>query len=423
MKIYLDTVGCRLNQAEIEAIGRDFRAAGHEIVPSAAAADMAVVNTCTVTAEAASDSRGAVRRIARAGVGDITVTGCWATLQPKQAGELPNVQRVVENRRKDELVAEALGLPQEAFDLEPLARKPLPGLRQRTRAFIKVQDGCNNQCTFCVTTVARGANSSRNIEHVLADIRAAVHGGTKEVVLTGVHLASWGADLGMHLRDLIRAVLQDTDAARLRLSSLEPWDLDAEFFRLWQDPRLCRHLHLPLQSGCTTTLRRMARKTTPEAYRQLVEAARDAIPDVAITTDVIAGFPGETEAEFHQSLNFVENVAFAGGHAFSYSPRPGTGAARMVDQMPPQVRKERNARYREAFERATQSYRERFLGREMTVLWESTSQVDDNGWQMAGLTGNYLRVTARAPRPLWNELSPVVLETLHADGLGGRIRP
>ena len=165
MKIYLDTVGCRLNQAEIEAIGRDFRAAGHEIVPFAAAADMAVVNTCAVTAEAASDSRGAVRRIARAGVDDIAVTGCWATLQGKQAAELPNVRRVIENRRKDALVAEVLNLPQEAFDLEPLRRQPLPGLRQRTRAFIKVQDGCNNHCTFCHTLDVRDIRQLL-LEHV-----------------------------------------------------------------------------------------------------------------------------------------------------------------------------------------------------------------------------------------------------------------
>src|SRR5512143_2536311 len=170
MKIYLDTVGCRLNQAEIETMGRQFRAAGHEIVASPAAADMAVVNTCTVTSEAASDSRGAVRRAARAGVEDIVVTGCWATLQPSDAADLPNVSHVVQNSRKDHLVADVLHLPDEVFDLEPLARVPLPGLRQRTRAFIKVQDGCNNHCTFCITTVARGAGSSRRLDDVIADI-------------------------------------------------------------------------------------------------------------------------------------------------------------------------------------------------------------------------------------------------------------
>ena len=421
MKIYLDSIGCRLNQAEIETIGRQFRAAGHEIVAVASAADMAVVNTCAVTSEAASDSRGAVRRIARAGVPDIAVTGCWATLQGAQAASLPNVQRVVPNAAKDRLVVDVLQIPEEAFELEPLARSPLPGLRQRTRAFIKVQDGCDNRCTFCITTVARGEGRSRRLADVISDVHAALRGGTKEVVLTGVHLGSWGHDLGMHLSGLVAAILRETDVPRLRLSSLEPWDLDADFFRLWENPRLCRHLHLPLQSGCAATLKRMARKTTPASFRRLVEAARQVMPEAAITTDVIAGFPGEMESEFRESLDFVEEMNFAGGHAFSYSRRPGTAAARMGGQLPLQVKKERNALYRALFERCAVAYRQQFIGQEMYVLWESTTRLDDSGWQMAGLTGNYLRVVACASRAIWNEISPVKLQALQGDGLAGQI--
>ncbi len=421
MKIYLDTVGCRLNQAEIETMGRQFRAAGHEIVPSAETADLAVVNTCAVTSEAASDSRGTVRRIARAGVQDIAVTGCWATLQSKQAAELPNVRRVVHNNRKDRLVADVLELPQEPFDLEPLARVPLPGLHQRTRAFIKVQDGCNNHCTFCITTIARGESRSRRLAGVIADIQAAIEGGTKETVLTGVHLGSWGQDFGMHLRDLIRAILSETDVPRVRLSSLEPWDLDADFFSLWENPRLCRHLHLPLQSGCTASLKRMARKTTPALFESLVQSARQMMPDVAITTDVIAGFPGETDDEFGESLAFVEQMEFSGGHAFTYSARPGTGAARMPAQVSPEIRKERNARYRALFARSSLAYRQRFVGQETSVLWESMTRLDGDGWQMAGLTGNYLRVVASTPRAIWNEISPVRMQVLEDEGLRGQI--
>lgn len=421
MKVYLDTIGCRLNQSEIEAIGRQFQAAGHQIVPMAAGADMAVVNTCAVTAEAASDSRGTVRRIARAGVRDIVVTGCWATLQPRQAADLLHVQRVVLNSRKDGLVAEVLDVPPAVFELEPVARRPLPGLRKRTRAFIKVQDGCNNHCTFCITTVARGESVSRRLSDVISDIQSAVEGGAKEVVLTGVHLGSWGQDFRMHLRQLVRAILRETDVPRLRLSSLEPWDLDSDFFSLWEDLRLCRHLHLPLQSGCAATLKRMARKTTPAFFRGLVEAARQVIPDVAISTDIIAGFPGETEAEFKESLDFVQEMNFAGGHAFTYSARPGTGAARMAGQIPSDVKKRRNALYRLSLERSAEAYRRGFIGRRMQVLWESTTYLDDDGWQMAGLTGNYLRVAAAAPWPMWNEISPVVLESLQGDRLLGLI--
>ncbi len=421
MKVYLDTIGCRLNQAEIERMARQFRAAGHEIVASAAEADLAVVNTCTVTSQAAADSRSAIRRIARAGVDEIVATGCWATLAPQQARDLPAVGSVIPNERKERLVEEALNIPLSTFDLEPIAREPLPGLRQRTRAFIKVQDGCDNQCTFCITTLARGAGRSRPIGDVLSDIRSALAGGSKEIVLTGVHLGSWGQEWGMHLRQLIQAILTDTDTPRLRLSSLEPWDLDADFFRLWGDARLMPHLHLPLQSGCASTLRRMARKTSPQAFRDLVAAARQAIPDVAITTDVIAGFPGETDEEFKESLAFVREMEFAGGHAFTYSARPGTPAARMKGSVPHSVRKQRNALLRQAFVEMSAAYRQRFIGRTLPVLWEACSQVNETGWQMEGLTGNYIRVSARAPQPRWNQVDMALLLRLRGEGMQAEI--
>ncbi|MFL7868985.1 MAG: MiaB/RimO family radical SAM methylthiotransferase [Anaerolineales bacterium] len=421
MKIYLDTIGCRLNQSEIEYMARQFRAAGHEIVATADEADLAVVNTCTVTSQAAADSRGTIRRIARAGVEEIVATGCWATLQPQKAAALPNVLRVVKNPQKEVLVPKLLNLPVESFDLEPIAREPLPGLRQRTRAFIKVQDGCDNHCTFCITTIARGAGHSRPLADVIADVQSALDGGTKEVVLTGVHLGSWGQELDAHLRDLVKAILTHTDTPRLRLSSLEPWDLDADFFSLWQDERLCQHLHLPLQSGCAATLKRMARKTTPASFRDLVAAARQIMPEAAITTDVIAGFPGETDQEFAESLAFIREMDFAGGHAFTYSPRPGTAAARLGGQVRHEIRKERNALLRETFEEGAKAYRQRFVGEETSVLWESVTQMDGQGWQMEGLTGNYLRVRAVAPEPRWNHLERVKLTRQTKDGLIGEI--
>jgi threonylcarbamoyladenosine tRNA methylthiotransferase MtaB len=421
MKIYLDTIGCRLNQSEIESMARGFRAAGHEIVTSAQMADLAIVNTCAVTNEAAADSRGKIRQIARAGVEEIVATGCWATLQPQQASTLPSVFRVIPNDRKDHLVSELLNLPPESFDLEPIARKPLPGLHRRTRAFIKVQDGCDNHCTFCVTTIARGNGRSRSVAEVILDIQSALEGGAKEIVLTGVHLGSWGQDFGQHLRDLIRSILRETDAPRLRLSSLEPWDLDADFFSLWGNPRLMPHLHLPLQSGCESTLRRMARKTTPGSFRELVSAARDRMPDVAITTDVIAGFPGETDDEFAESLAFVKEMNFAGGHVFTYSARPGTGAAKMKGQVKPEVRKKRNHILHDALEESAHAYRQKFFGQTLPVLWESVSEMGEWGWQMEGLTGNYLRVNAFAPSPRWNEIDSVRLTEGDLDKIKGII--
>lgn len=421
MKVYLDTIGCRLNQSEIETMARQFRAAGYEIVPVASEADLAVVNTCSVTSQAAADSRKVIRSAARAGVDEIIATGCWATLQPEDAAKLPNVLKVVDNAHKGSLVAERLNLPPEAFDVEPIVREPLPGLRHRTRAFIKVQDGCNNHCTFCITTVARGDSRSLLMKDLLADIRSALDGGTQEIVLTGVHLGSWGQEWDMHLYDLVKAILTETDTPRLRLSSLEPWDLDPNFFSLWEDERLCQHLHLPLQSGCASTLKRMARKNTPGSFRDLVTAARNMMPDVAITTDVIAGFPGETKEEFAESLSFIMEMDFAGGHAFTYSPRPGTAATRLGGQTRHEVRKERNAVLREVFEAGAKAFRERFIGQKVSVLWESASEFNGDGWQMGGLTGNYLRVKAFAEQPLWNETSMVRIKRPDINGLEGII--
>jgi len=432
MKIYLDTVGCRLNQAEIERYARQFRAAGHTLVANPEQADMAVVNTCTVTTAAASDSRQKIRQTARAGVDDIVVTGCWSTLKPQEAATLPGVRRVVSNMEKDRLVAEALQIPVEFFELEPIEREPIPGARLRTRAFIKVQDGCDNRCTFCITTVARGAGRSLSIPEILADVHAALQdeagseGGisaAKEIVLTGVHLGSWGQDFPkpLHLKDLVQAILKETDAPRLRLSSLEPWDLDEDFFSLWEDARLCRHLHLPLQSGSKATLRRMARKTTPKSFADLVEAARNAVPGIAITTDVITGFPGESEAEFAESLAFVTEMHFAGGHVFTYSARPGTAAARMPGQVAHGTRKDRNARMRAVLAGSALQYQVGFVGEVIPVLWESATAFGSDGWTLSGLTDNYLRVNARAPRHLWNQITPVRLNEIEGDHLRGSI--
>jgi threonylcarbamoyladenosine tRNA methylthiotransferase MtaB len=421
MKIYLDTIGCRLNQSEIETMARQFRAAGHEIVATAESADMAVVNTCAVTNDAASVSRGKIRQIARAGVEEIIATGCWSTIQPQKAQDLPNVLRVVTNDRKDHLVAEVLNLQPETFDLEPITREPLPGLHRRTRAFIKVQDGCDNQCTFCLTTVARGEGRSRTVAEVILDIQSALDGDTKEVVLTGVHLGSWGYDFHSNLTELIKAILRETDIPRLRLSSLEPWDLSPDFFSLWTDSRLMPHLHLPLQSGSEATLKRMRRNTTPQAFCELVSTAREAIPNIAITTDIIAGFPGETEEEFAETLDFVREMDFAGGHVFTYSSRPGTGAARMKGQVRHQLRKKRNHILQEVIAESAKSYREKFVGQNASVLWESTSEMGEQGWLMEGYAENYLRVNAFAPSARWNETDEVSIMEVDGDRMKGVI--
>jgi threonylcarbamoyladenosine tRNA methylthiotransferase MtaB len=423
MNVFVDSIGCRLNQSEIEKIASQFRAAGHTVVDTPAQAEIVVVNTCTVTTQAASDSRQKIRQASKAGLAQIVVTGCWATLEKEAAAALPGVNWVVPNTQKKDLVSRVLNLDIDEMDQEPLARQPLPGIHQRTRAFIKTQDGCDNHCTFCITRIARGAGRSQTESEVLADIQAALSGSAKEIVLTGVHLGSWGQDFDpcLHLKDLVGAILKKSTPRRLRLSSLEPWDLNAEFFSLWNDPRMCRHLHLPLQSGSEATLRRMARKVTPKSFATLVDLARQTSPEMAITTDVIVGFPGETDAEFSQSLEFVRQMEFAGGHVFSYSARPGTPAARYSDPVPSKIQKERSAEMRAAFSESASRFKQRFIGQPMKVLWESASSFGPLGWQMEGLTDNYLRVTANFPEKRWNELDTVRIEKVTSDGLSGSI--
>ncbi len=436
MKIFLDSIGCRLNQAEIERIAHQFRAAGHEIVGEADKADLAVVNTCTVTSQAAADSRKVIRRAKRAGIDEIISTGCWATMEPEKAAELSN--KVVLNDQKESLVPDFLNLPPETFDLEPLERTPLPGLRARTRAFIKVQDGCDNECTFCITTVARGDGYSRLLDEILEDIKSALDGGAKEIVLTGVHLGSWEAPPltppeggrtspfpprgKARMGALIRAILDETSTPRLRLSSLEPWELESDLFELWRDPRLMRHLHLPLQSGSDAVLRRMRRNTSRDEFRAIVRSARDVMPDVAITTDIIAGFPGETEEEFAETLDFVQEIDFAGGHIFTYSPRERTPASRIKSQLDKSTRKGRNAALQEIFAEMESRYRDSFISRTMPVLWESSTQASDTGWTMQGLTGNYLRVRATASEPRWNQIDQVKLLEIDGGVILGEIR-
>jgi len=423
MNVYFDTIGCRLNQSEIEIMAAQFRRAGHIVVEDAGKADLVVVNTCAVTSAAASDSRQKIRQAAHKGASQIIATGCWATLEPQAALNLPGVENVVLNENKDNLVSDFLHITPLIFDLEPLAREPLPGDHLRTRAFLKVQDGCDNFCTFCITKVARGKGVSRPLAEVMVDVKNSLDGGVKEIVLTGVHLGSWGKDIDhtLHLRDLIEKILKETNVQRLRLSSLEPWDLGESFFSLWEDSRLCPHLHLPLQSGSGTILKRMARKTTPEKYMRIVLDARAVVPYMAITTDMIVGFPGETEAQFEESMEFVRQVNFAGGHIFPFSARPGTAAATYEHQIPKAIRKRRSAVMRAVFAEMTHQYQSAYLGKTAEVLWESGEQMPDGRWLMKGLTGNYLRIAIESPFNLANQITKTKLTAFSEHGLNGEI--
>lgn len=421
MKVYFDTIGCRLNQAEIEKYARQFRAAGHLVVSSPGEADLAVINTCTVTSAAASDSRQKIHQIGRNPGTRIFLTGCLATLDPETLLSFPGVEKCVPNPRKDDLVEEILGLSID--NLQGMLREPVPGKRQRTRAFIKVQEGCDQHCTYCITRVARGKSRSIPKERVVEDIAAAEEGRAKEIVLCGVQLGSWGKDFSPQecIASLVNDVLKKTNIPRIRLSSIEPWDLDKDFFGLWENPRLCRQLHMPLQSGCQETLRRMGRKNSTAEYSQFVAEARRICPEIAITTDIMVGFPGETDKEFQESLKFVDAMKYAGGHVFVFSPRSSTPAEKMTDQIPMSIRKNRSLAMRKLLESARTAYQASFLGKEMDVLWETGSQLSDNKWKIKGLTDNYIKVTCLTGSRRWNVIDKVRLLSLTPDEMLGEI--
>ncbi len=423
MKVFFDTVGCRLNQAEIEHMAAQFRAAGHQVIDTSEGADLVVVNTCAVTAAATSDSRQKARQAHQAGAQRIVLTGCWATLEPDQARSIPGVSDVISNLDKMNLPLRVLESEVLDFDLEPIARQSLPGTHSHTRAFIKAQDGCDNYCTFCVTRIARGKGQSVPKENVLEDILQAERGGVREAVLSGVHLGSWGKDLGQNetVTDLLSYLLEHTHIERIRLSSIEPWDLDERFFKLWQDPRLCPHLHLPLQSGSAGVLKRMARHTTPSAFGELMTMARTYIPGVAITTDIIVGFPGESEIEFNESLEFVRSMRFCGGHVFRYSVRDGTAAAKLPDRVDGKTARERAKKMQQIISNSEAEYLATFIGKNVEVLWEGSGKQTEKGWTLHGLGDYYMKVEAWAETNRWNKIDVVQIESVKPSGLFGRI--
>ncbi len=423
MKVYLDSIGCRLNQSEIEKLGRQFREAGHELVGTAADADLVVVNTCAVTAAAAADSRKQIRHASREGSARIVATGCYATIDPQAVAELPSVEFIFSNTEKDHLVNQVTGNTMlDQLDMSP--RIPLPGDHKRTRAFIKVQDGCDNFCTFCITRIARGKSRSISKEVIFRDIEAALAGGVKEIVLTGVNLGSWGkgeaspGSLGM----LIQEVIRKFNPPRLRLSSLEPWDVDEDILHALELPGFCQHLHLPLQSGSDEVLSKMARRIDRKEYENTLKKIRSISPEIALTTDIMVGFPGETDDLFEESIDFVRRMNFAGGHVFSYSLRPGTPAERFLDRVNSAQIKIRSQRMRDEIKHSALKFKENFLGREVKVLWERSAKVGDN-WELSGLSDSYLPVKSTVGEDLYNCISRVSVEQIVNDSLLGKILP
>ncbi len=412
MRVCFTHLGCKLNQAEVERLARDFRAAGHRVVDAPEEADLHVVNSCTVTHTAARASRKTARKGRRT-----VLTGCWATERPAEAARLAGVDLVVPNAGKERLLDRVHAAFPELSSPEDPYLPFAEGSSGHTRALVKVEDGCNMRCSFCIIPHTRGRQWSRPLPEVVAEVRGLAEAGYREVVVTGVQISAYRWAYGgesARLFELTRAILEGTGVPRLRLTSIAPWDLDDRLLGLWSDPRLCRHLHLSLQSGSTATLRRMRRPYTAESYLRLLDRLREAVPGVAVTTDVITGFPGETAAEFEESLATVEAAGFARVHVFPYSSREGTEAAGQPGHVAPEVKKERTARMLAAAESAERAFRLASLGRRETVLWERPR--DGMGH---GLTDNYIRVLSPEGAGLWNRFSEVELTALTEGGVVG----
>lgn len=477
------TLGCKVNQADSEAIGEQMSTAGFVQRDFDEIADVYIVNTCTVTHLGDRSSRSAISQARRRHPDALlVVTGCYAELNPTAVAALPGVDLVVGNSGKSALV-EAIkkqwetNSPQcgegqviSTEDISQPQRPVLPMLpldtqhigsdhallldgateeelqpdnpsrlspfspqethlptsasarpASRTRVQMKVQDGCDNRCTYCIVPYVRGGSRSRSIASVVEHVQRKVRTGYQEIVLTGIHLGDYHPEENeeQNLGDLIAALLRETTIPRIRVSSLEPEDFRLEWLELWENPRMCRHFHLPMQSGSDAILRRMARRYNGARYQTIVTAAKRLIPGVAISTDIITGFPGEGESDFEQTYQLASELQFAKSHVFRFSPRQGTAAARMKGQIKDEVKKARSERLLSLNDEHSRLFRQQFLGTTVQVLIEAKKH---GCWE--GLTDNYLRVELldlpeSETRDWRNTLVSAHLSHLVDDGIAG----
>ena len=421
MYFYMKALGCRLNEAELQSWSQQFINAGYQLATSAEVADVLVLNTCAVTSEASRKSRQLIRRLHRENPrAKIIVTGCYASLEVKQVEAILGVDLVVPNDKKDQLVEiinDHFHLKNELLETMPnFATEPGESAlfkRNRDRAFIKIQDGCRYRCSYCIVTVARGAERSRSIAEIIEEINHYSEQGIKEIVLTGVHVGGYGSDLDITLMQLVEAILADTDIPRVRFASVEPWDLPENFFRLFENKRLMPHMHLPLQSGSDAVLKRMSRRCNQKSFIHLMNDARKYVQGFNATTDVIVGFPGETEDEWQESLDFIQQIGFGHIHIFSYSHREGTRAAKLPHQLTTKIKKQRSKVLSDIAHKMKVSALNEMVGQKVDVLWESGFEsLGNNRYQFSGYTPNYHRVFAEMDGDGSGLILPVTLESV-----------
>ena len=419
-KIAFITLGCKVNLYDTEAMAELFTEKGYEVVDFEEYADVYLINTCTVTNLGDKKSRQMIRRAKRINPNSVVVaTGCYAQVASEEVAKIEGINIVIGTKNRSEIVETVEnyvaenGVVNNVSDImgekefEPLQ---ISRLTNRTRAYIKIQEGCNRYCTYCIIPYARGPIRSRKPEEVIEEVKKLAENGFKEVVLTGIHVASYGLDLGnITLADIIEKVHSVNGIERIRFSSMEPLAIDDDFVaRMAKLPKVCDHYHLSLQSGCNRTLKRMNRKYNAEQYAEACERLRNAFPNVAITTDIIVGFPDETEEDFKESLTFAKKMILDKIHTFPYSPKKGTPAAKMKNQISGDVKSQRSKEMIALSDKMNIDFLNNNIGKTVPVLFED---MENGFWQ--GHTTNYIKVLVKSDENLNNKIVDVKLDKIH----------
>ena len=421
------TLGCKVNAYETEAIWQMFKRAGYERVDFDKKADVYVINTCTVTNTGDKKSRQVIRRaIRRNPDAVVAVTGCYAQTSPGEVMEIPGVDIIVGTQGRDRLLEyvqqyqrerQPINAVKNIMKTREFEELDVPTFSDRTRASLKIQEGCNNFCTFCIIPWARGLLRSRKPENVLKQARQLVEAGYKEIVLTGIHTGGYGEDLEDYsLADLLWDLDKIEGLKRVRISSIEASQIDDRILEVLNtSEKMCRHLHIPLQAGDDEVLKRMRRKYTVDEYREKIAGIRQAMPQVAITTDVIVGFPGETDEQFENSYRLIEELQFAELHVFPYSKRTGTPAARMENQVPDAVKQERVQRLIQLSNRLSLEYARQFVGDVLDVIPERPYKEAPGNGLYTGYSDNYLQLVFPGNEELLGKVCRVRLDEPGSD--------
>ncbi|HXE97326.1 MAG TPA: tRNA (N(6)-L-threonylcarbamoyladenosine(37)-C(2))-methylthiotransferase MtaB [Dongiaceae bacterium] len=423
-RVAISTLGCKTNQFESAAMVEQLSAAGYRVVPFTEQSDIYIINSCTVTARTDAETRRLIRRARRLNPSSrIVATGCYAQVAPGDLERMPELDCVLGNMEKQNISSFLESGAHSVSDIAAISRAEplkLTSFAEHTRAFLQIQNGCNSFCAYCIVPYARGRSRSVSPDDVLLGVRDLAANGFKEIVLTGIHLGAYGLDLTSPttLTALVRQIVSKAIVPRLRIGSVEPNEVSDELLNLMATSRsICPHLHLPLQSGSDSVLNRMGRPYSSGMFRDLVSRISAAMPDAFIGADVIAGFPGETGAEFEETVQLLTELPFSDLHVFPYSSRPGTRAAGMPGHVPAQVVTERAARLRKIAEMKKRAFLEHFIGTELKVLVQG---YNEKSGDCRGLSRNYIPVSFSGDKSLVNEEVSVLITGCSGEGCSGR---